>query len=119
WLSRAANFQDDPDAMAALRPGQDGYALTGDANLLHHRWAVRFTISDPYRYTFGHVQPGETLLDELDRAIVRVSARFPIDEALRTNLAGFRDAVETELRGRVAEIDLGIRLQGVDLLGIT
>ncbi|HMP76486.1 MAG TPA: protease modulator HflK [Kiritimatiellia bacterium] len=119
WFNRSGTFQDESDAMAALRPGQDGYALTGDANLLHHRWAVRFTISDPYRYTFAHAQPDVTLRDELDRAIVRISARFPIDEALRTNLAGFRDAVESELRDRVAALDLGIRLHGVDLLGIT
>lgn len=118
WRERPAAFQDAPDEPAGLRPGSDGYALTGDANLLHHRWAVRFTVSDPFRYRFGHVAPEQTLLDELDRTVIRVSAQFPIDRALRTDIAGFREAVESALRARVDTLDLGIRVQGVDLLGI-
>jgi len=30
-----------------LRPGTDGYTLTGDANLIHSRWAIRYTVIDP------------------------------------------------------------------------
>ncbi len=118
WYGRASPFQDMPEDHGSLRPGEDGYALTGDANLLHHRWAVRYNVSDPYRYIFGYAQPEQTLLDELDRAVIRVSARFPIDRALRTDVAAFRDAVESELRERLTALDLGVRLQGVDLLGI-
>lgn len=119
WYGRPAPFQDAPEEADSLRPGEDGYALTGDANLLHHRWAVRYTIADPYRYRFGHVAPEQTLLDELDRAVIRISAQFPIDRALRTDVAAFRDAVESAVRARTDELDLGIRVQGVDLLGIT
>lgn len=119
WYGRPAPFQDGPDDHGSLRPGEDGYALTGDANLLHHRWAVRYTVADPFRFRFGHVAPEQTLLDELDRAVIQISARFPIDRALRTDVAGFRDAVESAVRARVEALDLGIRVQGVDLLGIT
>jgi membrane protease subunit HflK len=109
---------DTPDWGDALRPGQDGYALSGDANLLHHRWALRYTITDPFAWTFTHREPETLLLDELDRAVVRVSARFAIDRALRTGIAAYRDAVEFELRPRLDALGVGVRLQGVDLLGI-
>lgn len=118
WYARPAAFQDDPEPTASLRPDLDGYVLTGDANLLHTRWAVRFSIALPFTYQFEHAQPEETLLDELDRAVVRASAQLPIDRALRTDLAHFRERVEAELRDRVAALQLGVRIHGVDLLGI-
>jgi membrane protease subunit HflK len=114
WAARAGRFQDMPEIDAE----EGEFALTGDANLLNHRWAVRYTISDPYRFTFGFVDPEQILRDELNRAALCVSARFSIDRALRTDVAGFRDAVEHELRKRATAFDLGVLVHGVDLLDI-
>jgi membrane protease subunit HflK len=113
WLAPSAAFQDMPEDA-----GEGDFALTGDANLLHHRWAVRYTVADPYRFVFGLADPNQMLLDELERAAIRVSAQFSINQALRADIAAFRDAVESEVRDRVAALDLGVRVQGVDLLGI-
>jgi membrane protease subunit HflK len=59
------------------------------------------------------------LHDEFDRAIVAVSARMPVDQALRTNVEAFRAAVEQTLRARAETLHLGVHLQGVDVLGLT
>lgn len=121
WSSPPAGFQRDDDSMIAetLNPERDGYLLTGDANMLHARWTVRFTLSNPTHYLFNYEKADETLLRELDRAILHVTGRFPADRALRTDIGSLREAVETELTRRCAELDLGVRIQGVDLLGIT
>ena len=102
-----------------LNPGTDGYTLTGDANLIHSRWAVRYTLSDPEMFVFGWHDAPQVLHDEFDRAIVATSARMPVDQALRTNVEAFRSAVEQALRERCETLRLGVRVQGVDVLGLT
>lgn len=119
WYARETGFQDNAGPGDTLRPDVDGYLLTGDANLLHSRWAVRHTIADPLAWRFGFADIDAVLQDELDRAVVRVTARHAVDRALRTDLEAYRDAVDAELRDRVAALGLGVRIQGVDLLGIT
>lgn len=108
-----------PPPKPSLEPGKDGYTLTGDANLLHSRWALRYTIEDAEAWLFGFGQMDQLLLRELEHAIVSVSARFPIDAALRTDLEAFRSAVDSTLRARAREFDWGIELQGVDVLALT
>lgn len=119
WYGREADAQDDAGPGESLRPETDGYVVTGDANLLHSRWALRYTVSDPYAYLFRYDQPDTVLRDELDRAVVQVSARFQVDHALRTELEAYRDEVDRVLRARVEALGLGIRVQGVDVLAIT
>lgn len=102
-----------------LQPLIDGYTLSGDANLLHSQWAVRFTIDDPEAHLFGVAEPTALLERELNRAVVMVSARMPVDALLRADIEGFRQQVEQELRIRVAAWPLGIRVQGVDLLQLS
>lgn len=118
WYGRDADFQDNAGPGETLRPDADGYVVTGDANLLHSRWALRFTVADPYAYRFRFADPDLVLRDELDRAVVQVSARFAVDRALRTDLETYRDEVDRELKARVENLGLGIRVQGVDVLAI-
>jgi len=118
WYEREADFQDNAGPGPTLRPDRDGYLLTGDANLLHSRWSARYTIAQPLAYRFGFADVDAVLLDELDRAVVRVSARFAVDRALRTDLEAYREAVEADLRTRIDQLQLGVRLQGVDIVGI-
>lgn len=119
WYGREADFQDNAAAPPTLRPDRDGYLLTGDANLLHARWAARYTIESPEAQAFGFAAFDDLLRSELDRAVVRVTARFPVDRALRTDLEAYREAVESDLRERCRALELGIRLHGVDILGLT
>lgn len=119
WYGRESDFQDNAGPGPTLRPDTDGYLVTGDANLLHARWAVRHSIAKPLAYRFGFADIDTVLRDELDRAVVLVSSRFGVDRALRTDLEACREAVEAELRRRADQLDLGIRVQGVDILAVT
>ncbi|MCX6996407.1 MAG: protease modulator HflK [Kiritimatiellaeota bacterium] len=109
---------DTEPAAPTLKPGADGYTLTGDANLLHSRWAIRYTISDPETYLFRHAAIPAVLRAELDHAVIQASAGLPVDQALRTQVEAFRAAVENELRRRCEALFLGLRLQGLDVLAL-
>ena len=118
WYGRTTDFQDNAGPGDTLRPDQDGYVVTGDANLLHSRWALRYTVSDPYTYRFRFADAESVLREELDRAVVQVSARFEIDRALRTDLEAYRADVERVVRARLLTLNAGVRVQGVDVLAI-
>lgn len=118
WHARAPVLQDTESFEPTLRPERDGYLVSGDANLLHSRWALRFTITDPVAYHLRFADAQDTLKAELDRAVLHATARFPIDRALRTDLESLRDTVEQTLRARADAMSAGIRVQGVDLLAI-
>jgi len=105
-----------PDSPA--KPGRDGYTISGDANLLLSRWVVRYRIDDPEAYLFGFADNEEILRRELDHAVVKSSARFGIDQALRTDIEAFRGAVAAELRDRCAALGLGVRIEGLDLVDV-
>jgi membrane protease subunit HflK len=107
-----------PAPKPSLEPGKDGYTLTGDANLLHSRWALRYTIENPEAYLFMFHEADTLMRRELEHAIVSVSARFQIDQALRTELEAFRAAVAAKVRERSREFQTGIQVQGVDLLAL-
>lgn len=118
WYGRGSDFQDNAGAGDTLRPETDGYVVTGDANLLHHRWALRYTVADPYAFRFGFADSEALLRAELDRAVVHVSARYAVDRALRTDLESYRAEVDRVLRARLDDLHLGLRVQGVDILAI-
>jgi membrane protease subunit HflK len=101
-----------------LKAGKDGYTLSGDANLVHSRWVLRYSIDDPEAYVFQFRDNDAVLLQELDHAVVKASARFAIDQALRTDIEAFRSAVANELARRNAELRLGIKLEGVEVVAL-
>jgi membrane protease subunit HflK len=115
-LAPTAPNQPPPGGDSPLRPGHDGYSLTGDANLMHSRWAVRYQVDDPQVAQFRFADLPAVLHRELDHAIQHASSRFAIDRALRTDLEAFRAAVADEVVRRSQQLGLGIRIVGVELL---
>ncbi len=106
-------------ASPSLRPLRDGYLMTGDANIIHARWGVRYAIRDPETYLFGVAEAERLLHKELDRAAVRVAQRWPVDRALRTDIEQFRGDVDQELRTRLHAHPIGLELHRLDLLAVT
>ena len=92
------------------------YALTGDLNVFHSRWAMRYNLLNPERVAFGFGDIEPLLRNELEQAVVKTAAQYDVDSVLRTDLEGFRGAVEQEVRRRMLALDLGIGLQRIDLL---
>lgn len=118
-----------PAAADRLRPGVDGYAITGDMNILHTRCKIEYKVTDPYlfRTTFqdralDRVNPQtgkairrsgpEQYLREVFRnAVVRVTAGIPIDDALKNR--AYQSRVAELARAELARRPCGIRIREV------
>ena len=99
-----------------LQPDRDGYMLTGDANIVHARWRVRYTIRDPETYLFKVADAGTVLNRETERAAALTSRQWVVDRTLRTDTEAFRETVERELRQRLHEYPIGLDVHRLDLL---
>jgi len=107
------NFPSGP----TLDPMRDGYTITGDVNLLHTQWALRYTVQNAEAYALAFQNVNDLLLNELRHAVVRVSAGFSIDRALRTEINAFILAVEKACRDGANALNLGVSIQGIELVG--
>ncbi|MBN1256680.1 MAG: hypothetical protein JXA52_03120 [Planctomycetes bacterium] len=109
-----------------LRPGIDGYTITGDTNILHTVWELEYRVTDPYRYRVSfqekdtgerNLQTGqpvyrsgpEQLLREAFRnAVVRVSAGIAIDDALTNR--NYQSRILSLTQKNLWQYDCGIEL---------
>jgi len=114
------------DADAAL-PGQPAspdedewkrLLLTGDANLLRARWALRYTIDDPAAHVFGFDRPAAMVSNEFRRAVLHATAACTADRALRTDVEGLRAAIEDAARARFAALRAGVRVERVEAVAL-
>jgi len=106
-----------PFAGPTLNPALDGYALTGDGNIIHAKASVRYRIEDPVRCVFGFSSGADqtygltgisnAVLHALDNALVYAAARSRVDEALFEKTA-FQDAVQRRLVQLVMDHKLGV-----------
>lgn len=98
-----------------LRPGFDKYCLTGDANIVHSRWVIRYRIVNPEAYVIGAEEPERVLRVLTESAVIRETSRFGVDEALRTNVDELRRRVQKTIESGLQRTDIGIVIEGVDL----
>ncbi len=118
WYRDERTPDGPPGGPGTLRPGTDGYTLTGDANLIHSKWAIRYTVIDPEIVKFRLTDLESVLQRELDHAVLECTARRAVDQALRTEIESLRGAVDAELRRRVEALALGIRIDRVDVIAL-
>jgi membrane protease subunit HflK len=114
-----------------LAPGRDGYAITGDTNIVHSTWTMEYRIADPYLY---HTSVQEWATDEVNRqtgakiarpgpeqllreifrnAVVRVTAGMEMDRALRNE--GYQSRVARLTRDLLSGHPCGLELVKVSL----
>lgn len=98
----------DPAALPYLRPGVDGYVLTGDGNIVHVRATLSYRITDPLRYAFHFGQVTNLLQAVLDNAVIHAAARFSADEALYLNKLAFQETVLARVNEMVDRLQLGV-----------
>ena len=75
-----------------LNPAIDGYALTGDDNIIHVKASLRYRIEDPVRCVFGFASDtnqtyslagiSNVVGNLLENALVRTAAGFKMDDYL-------------------------------------
>ncbi|GHS96816.1 hypothetical protein FACS1894139_01980 [Planctomycetales bacterium] len=97
-----------------LDPLLDGYNLTGDLNLLHTRWKVKYRISDYRDYLLAtqNGDPTALLAAAVENAILRNVAATTVDDAYYNDHRGLFERIDDETRAQLAEMKLGIDLDG-------
>lgn len=100
----------------SLKPGVDGAMFTGDKNLSHGLWKVRYKIKqgDQFVINVGEShEEGEALLRRLtENTIVRTVAGQPV-EALIKRISTVSAAIKAELQTRLDALDAGIEITDV------
>ena len=98
-----------------LRPGVDWYLLTGDANIIHSRWVVRYRIADPLAYISAAEDPEGVLKVITEEAVLRATGSFDVDSALRTDVDGLRRRVQSAITAELLELDTGLMVEGLEV----
>lgn len=105
----------------SMKPGVDGYVLSGDRNLSHGVWTVEYRITAADKFVL-HVgdrrEAAESLLRRLtESAVVRIVAGMPIEELTRTNVTkattDFTLKVKRRLIDELNALDSGITIDRI------
>ncbi|HWN94902.1 MAG TPA: protease modulator HflK [Methylomirabilota bacterium] len=107
-----------PDLRETLDPAHDSYLLTGDANIIHVRAALRYRISDPLRFIFGFTNAPALVTNALNNALCYAAAQFSVDDALTRNQLAFRERIERRIDQLAAQQQLGIVVEQVTFAGL-
>ncbi|QDU64308.1 Modulator of FtsH protease HflK [Planctomycetes bacterium Pan216] len=108
-----------------IDPLVEGYALTGDRNIVQTKMAVKYRIADPINYRLRVEKPERVLRDVVLASVTETLVEWPVDEALRlqrgdaerdsaASLRRLSTAVEERAQGRLDQIDIGIRLTTIE-----
>ncbi|MBI5773576.1 MAG: protease modulator HflK [Verrucomicrobia bacterium] len=108
----------EPPPGESLNPAVDGFTLTADGNIMHVRATLRYRIQNAADYVFNFASATNLAQNALNNALFFASARFPVDRALRHDRAGFKEAVEQQLRKLIRAQALGISVELVEITAV-
>lgn len=94
-----------PDALpmrTRFEPVLDGYMLTGDLNLLHSRWKIKYRIVDYEAYVLAARDPERVLRKSACAAIVRNLAGIDVDQAYYGNRNLLFDRIRQDIQNDLA-----------------
>ncbi len=94
-----------------LHPVRDGYGLTGDVNLIHARFSVSYSISDPRAYVLNARDPEKVLRPLLLQAAGFVTSRMSVDDILTSGRDRFQTDCQKFAQQRIDQLGLGITLR--------
>jgi len=103
----------------SLNPSIDGYVLTGDENIMHVRGSMLYRINPPgLRYAFDFANSSNLVQSAFNNALLYAAASFTVDDALTRDVAGFRDRVKVRLEKLIADYQLGITVDQINLQSV-
>ncbi|MBO4345596.1 MAG: hypothetical protein J5833_07560 [Victivallales bacterium] len=137
WMPPNMNGQ-QPPANNFMRPGADGYLLTGDTNILHARWDVNYRVvnSEKYYINFYDDSDGDPekkgkngteaiIRNLLANAAIMETANWKVEDMLRTTrtlpdgkIENIKEKVQARLAKMLEEVDLGVQIQSVNLVDL-
>ena len=121
WYAQTAAQEAEgivPDAGQSLNPAFEGFAITGDGNIIHSRALVRYRITDPVKYYLNHANGAAVLTNIVDNALTMAAAEKRVDDVLRREQVGFKELVLRRVRELVEVHDLGITIEQSDIQSV-
>ena len=100
---------------ATLDPLTQGYALTGDENIVHVEMVARYRVRDPAEWAFYGPKAEDVLRVEVSAAMVRSLGEMGVDRVLSD---GRKDLIATAARRTQAGLDAshsGLELSSLEL----
>lgn len=127
-----------------LRPGVDGYLLSGDTNIIHAKWDVNFRVVNAEKYYLDFYDEEEsdvvhnkgkaalgrrnrgteaTIRNLLSNAVLAETATWSVEDLLATTrtlpdgqIESLKDRVEERLVKLLTEVGLGVQVQSLNLV---
>ncbi len=132
---------EEEQELEVLRTGVDGYTLTGDTNIMHTQWEVTYRVADASAYYLKFFDDHETSPESKDtrkrgaeqiinclltEAIILEFATWRGEELWSTTrllpegtVESIKDRVQERLAQLLAEVDLGVQVQSVNIIAIS
>lgn len=105
----------EAEAGPSLRPGTDGYLLTGDTNIIHARGTLVYRISEPgLRFEFDFVEASNLVQNAFNNALLYAAVNLTVDDALK-DISAFREKVAVRLQELIARQQLGVVVDQINL----
>jgi membrane protease subunit HflK len=147
WPQINPNAIQTPETATApnvLVPGQDGYLLTGDTNIMHTVWSLTYRVTDAKRYYLAFYDDGgqrpaassqenaarkrgaeAVIQNVLANSVLAEMATWAVEDVLTTTretdpdsqiFENLKELVRQRVERRLDAIDLGIQIQQVNLI---
>ncbi len=96
-----------------LRPGIDGYLLTGDSNILHTEWSISYLVTHPVNYALTYKNPEVVIRHVLHKVILHQIARHSIHDILYGNIESIKQSVQNQVIIQLAKINIGVTVKNI------
>jgi regulator of protease activity HflC (stomatin/prohibitin superfamily) len=142
WVNPQTGKSPESEGPAALKPGTDGYILTGDTNIMHSKWDVVYVVTDASRYYLDFYDDSDTVPEHgkrqrqrgaaatirnlLANAVIQETATWTVEDLLANarvledgSVENIKDNVQGRLTELLDEVGIGVQVQSVNMLDMT
>lgn len=139
WVNPQSGQSPESEGAASLKPGTDGYVLTGDTNIMHTSWDVVYRVIDASRYYLDFFDDSDADPDRdkkqpakgadaiirslLTNAVIQEIATWTVEDLLTTtrtlpdgSIENIKDRVQLRLSALLEEAGIGVQVQSVNML---
>ncbi len=102
---------------STLRPGVDGYSLTGDHNIINSKATLKFrlTAQTARDWYFNFANPTNTVASALENSLIYAAAQVTADSAIITEKARFKEIAEARLKTLLKNMRIDVSIDTLEI----
>lgn len=109
----------DAGATLSASINENGYAITGDSNILLIQAVAKYRIDDAIAYALNRASV-ETEIDRIISGVMfSLVSQAKVDDLLTSQKASLAEDIRHNSQGLLDELDCGVTLTGIELVNIT